>query len=93
MKESILTKKKDICYICGRPATEIHHIYFGTALRKISDKNGFIVPLCRDCHTGGKHAVHRDRRTDLMLKAECQTLYESFYGHAAFMKLIGRNYL
>lgn len=52
MVKSILVDGLDWCYICGRPRQSIHHVFFGTANRKISDKNGFIVPLCNDCHTG-----------------------------------------
>ncbi len=37
------------CTRCGRPATEIHHIYNG-AYRKKSEIYGAVIPLCRECH-------------------------------------------
>lgn len=37
------------CYRCGRPATDIHHVFNG-ALKKKSELFGAVIPLCRDCH-------------------------------------------
>ncbi len=93
MKKSILTDDMESCYLCGRAREAVHHIYFGTALRKISDKNGFIVPLCANCHNMSDKAVHFDKAKDLALKQACQREYEKLHTHEEFMKLIGRNYL
>lgn len=93
MKPSILKTKSGVCYICKRQTdTALHHIYFGPN-RKISDRNGFIVFLCPDCHQYGAHAVHKCRETDLKLKAICQRVYEKTHSRDDFMRLIGRNYL
>lgn len=89
--KSILQKSK-FCFICGTDRDiEKHHIYFGP-LRSISDKNGFVVCLCREHHRGAK-SPHQDRNTDLILKRMCQRRYELDHTHEEFMQLIGRNYV
>lgn len=93
MKKSIVTDEKDFCIICGRPRQCWHHIYYGTALRKISDKHGFVVPLCREHHTGNK-GVHFNKVLDQKIKQHCQRKYEAL-GHSReeFRTLIGKSYL
>lgn len=93
MKPPILDTESGICYICGRHTdTALHHIYFGPK-RKTSDENGFTVFLCPGCHQYESHAVHRNRRLDLKLKAICQQEFEKTHTREEFMRLIGRNYL
>lgn len=92
MGKSIMVKSLDWCYICGRPREAIHHIFYGTGNRKISDKNGFVVPLCASCHTG-QNGVHFNRELDLELKRRCERKFLETHRLAEFMTLIGRNYL
>ena len=47
--KSIIQKDLNTCFLCGQPASELHHI-FGGAMRKKSDKLGLTVRLCHDCH-------------------------------------------
>lgn len=93
MKKSILTEDMESCYICGRPKECIHHIYEGTGRRKISDKNGFVIPLCNYHHNMSDEGIHFDHEVDLFMKKQCQIRYESL-GHTTeeFIELIGRNY-
>lgn len=67
-------------------------VYYGTANRRVSEANGFIVPLCRDHHTGND-GVHFNKRMDLFLKRKCQEEFEKTHTREDFLKLIGRNYL
>lgn len=93
MAESILQSEKE-CFFCRATSNlECHHIYFGTANRKISEKHGFKVWLCNRHHTSGEDSVHRSRVMDLVLKKVCQYVYERDHTREEFMKLIGRNYL
>ena len=90
-----IIQKTEQCYFCGsRSNLETHHIYFGNPWRKISDKNGFTVRLCSECHKVNENSPHRNRAKDLYLKCICQIAYEA-QGHSReeFIKLIGRNYL
>jgi len=92
--KSIIQNKKQ-CFICSRKyCLHDHHIYFGTARRKISEKNGFKVWLCYQHHEGtfGVHGS-KGHETDLYLKKVCQLEYEKKHSREEFVKLIGRNYL
>ena len=67
---------------------------FGTANRKISDKNGFTVYLCQ-YHHEGDYGVHGKYGNELNreLKQLCQKKFEEKDTRDNFIKLIGRNYL
>ena len=93
MAKSILQKEK-ACLICDTTQNvECHHVYFGTANRKVSEKHGFTVWLCNHHHTGSRNSVHQNRELDLMLKKAMQMVYEIDHSREEFMELIGRNYL
>ena len=92
--KSILSKEKR-CYICGLNNVEEHHIFYGNANRKISDKYGFTCYLCIEHHRGtfgvhGKEGHYLDKE----LKRKCEKTYIE-QGHTIedFIKLIGRSYL
>lgn len=92
MKSIIQDKKK--CFICSKTINlHDHHIYFGSARRKISEKNGFKVWLCYDHHEGtfGVHGS-KGHELDLYLKRTCQSKYEETHTREEFIKLIGKNY-
>lgn len=89
--KSIL-QKTNYCYICGAPTVELHHIFFGTKDRKVSDHEGFTVLLCPYHHRGPK-GPHLNREADLWLKRKAQAKYEETHTREEFMALIGRGYL
>lgn len=82
-----------VCWVCGSPAVELHHVFYGTANRRLSDRYGCTVYLCRAHHTG-KHGAHFDRQLDALLKSECQRRWEETYGsREEFRRIFGRNYI
>lgn len=81
---SILTNNLEICYICKTKKEDLHEIYGGRN-RKISIKNGFVVPLCRKCHQNNEILQK--------LQRELQKKYEKTHTREEFIKLIGKNYL
>ena len=91
--------EKGICYLCDSwEYTHYHHIFHGTANRKIADREGLGVYLCRDCH----EEVHRDADLNWRLQKEAQGIWEQRYieqGHTEeearreFMRLFGKNYI
>ena len=89
----MITDNEHECYICGRWGVEAHHIFFGTANRKLSDKYGLVVPLCKEHHRMREDAVHQNRDTDLFLKRLGQEYFEKNYPELNFMEIFGRNYL
>lgn len=90
--KSILQEDTDYCYICGRYGTEIHHIFFGTGNRKLSDRYGLVVGLCYNHHRGN-NGVHFNRDLDLMLKKQAQELFIKEHTESEFLAIFGRNYL
>lgn len=70
-----------------------HHIVYGTANRKKSDKYGLTVWLIPEYHTG-QYGVHGGNKAlDLELKQLAQREFEKVYSHDEWMIVFGRNYL
>lgn len=91
-KKSILQSDKE-CFMCGTTYNlERHHVIFGTAGRKISDKLGLTIWLCHEHHQG-RFGPHQDRETDLRLRRFAQTCYEDKHSRDEWVERIGRNYL
>ena len=92
--KSVLQNKKE-SYISGSTYNlEEHHIFFGTANRKVSEKNGLKVWLTSEEHRG-TYGVHGKfgRDLDIKLKQDAQRKYEETHTREEFIKLIGKNYL
>ena len=49
-----MTDDYETCYMCGAKATEWHHCLHGPD-KKISEQDGLMVPLCRNCHNRVHH--------------------------------------
>lgn len=94
MVRSLLQRNK-ACYICGTTLNlHLHHIYGGTANRKLSDADGCVVYLCQGHHTGA-HGVHFNKKLDLSLKMKCEQAYLKHYNKTIddFIQRYGKNYL
>ena len=89
-----IIQDNDICYLCGRYATDTHHCLMGNK-RKLCDKYGLTVRLCRKCHM----MIHnprtdQEKSAQTFLKRVAQTEFEKRYGNREeFIKIFGRNYL
>lgn len=75
------------CFVCGKETNiELHHIYEGK-LRKLSDRYGLTVCLCREHHRG-KNGVHGGNiELDKSLKKLAKTKFIKYYGKRAFREL------
>lgn len=81
------------CYFCGRTDwIEQHHI-FGGALRKKSERYGFVIDLCHWCHNEPPDGVHFNRKNDLILKRVAQRKFEETHTRDEFIKEFRKNYL
>lgn len=91
--KSIIQKNKE-CYVCGTTyGLHDHHIIYGTANRKQSEKYGLKVWLCQEHHTGSTGA-HFNKDLDLHLKKLAQEHFEALYGaRNEFIRVFGRSYL
>lgn len=95
-KHSLLQGDEKYCYITGarNVPLEKHHIYFGPAKRKVSDRWGCWVWLTPELHRGTAGVHGRDGRwLDPRLKQECQRAFEEWKNRELFMEIFGRNYL
>jgi len=91
--ESAIIRNMKECIVCGSPYIQVHHV-FGASNRKISDRYGYIVPLCMLHHTAGPASVHFNRDFDLHLKKVSQKHFEAQNGtRDEFIRIFGRNYL
>ena len=88
---SVMTSDLEHCFICAGKANQLHHV-FGGCRRKISDQDGFVVPLCMECHTG-PNGVHHNRSAQLGLMMLAQTMYEQTHTREEFLKRYGKSWL
>lgn len=92
MKSIIQTEKR--CYICDACGyVEEHHIFHGTANRKLSEKHGLKVYLCYMHHRDTVSGVHFNSELDTKLKRIGQQYYEKQHSREEFMREFGKNYL
>lgn len=49
-RKSVFTDNLDICYLCGKKKNDLHEVYAGRN-RINSIKYGFVLPICRECHS------------------------------------------
>lgn len=76
-----MTDDYESCYVCGRRATEMHHVMHG-ADKRLSEEYGLMVPLCRACHN---KVHHSGGELDRILKVDAQRAY--------LIKTFGRCYM
>ena len=69
---SVIQSKKE-CYVCKTIyGLHKHHIIYGIANRKKSEKYGLTVWLCSKHHNMSNEGVHFNKKLDLKLKCACQ---------------------
>lgn len=78
--------KDPFCYYCHRRFENLdkHEIYGGSN-RKRSIENGFVVNLCRACHSN-EEIIQK-------LRIEFQKKYEQDHTREEFIQLIGKSYI
>lgn len=94
MIPSILSSEKR-CFICGsEQMLHRHHIFHGTANRRISEKWGCWVYLCYLHHNGSNEGVHFNSALDRQLQRQCQQAWQDLHGtEEDFRKVFGRSFL
>lgn len=92
MKSVIQIEKR--CFVCGTTLNlHDHHIFYGTANRKMAEKFGLKVFLCQEHHTGS-HGVHFNKALDEGLKMLAQSKFEELYGSRKdFIREFGKSVL
>ena len=98
---SIMQEKEDHqCYLCmllcndyRMKQTQEHHVIFGTANRRLSEKYGLKVYLCLNHHKEGPESAHRNAEIARMLKGRAQMEFERRWPELSFRMIFGKNYL
>lgn len=93
--KSILQNEKR-CFICGATQNlEEHHVFSGTANRKLSEKYGLKAWLCHEHHNEPPMGVHHNRSYELLLKRYAQSEAMKHYDWSTeeFIEIFGKNYL
>lgn len=100
MSRSIMQEKNGECYLCKkllggvyRPATEEHHVMYGNADRKLSERYGLKVYLCYEHHRGNKGVHHDGTDLNILLRQEAQKAFMKKYPDKDWMEIFGKNYL
>lgn len=101
MRSILQDKEEKVCFLCAmlnrdsRPKNwlEEHHVFFGQALRKLSEKHGLKVYLCVDHHRGSENGVHYSIKNNRLVQAYAQRSFEETHSREEFMNLFGRNYI
>ena len=95
MSRSIIQIKKE-CYIT-KSTTNLHkhHIFEGTANRKLSEEDGMWIWLRADWHNMSNYGVHFNKELDLLLKRTAQLIWQEYYNKTKedFIKRYGKSYL
>ncbi len=90
--KSILQKNKE-CFVCKTTyGLEEHHVCFGSANRKQSEKYGLKVWLCAEHHRGNS-GVHFNKELDLSIKRFAQSEFEKTHTREEFIQIFGKSYL
>ena len=96
--KSILQEKDGTCYLCVilhedyriHKDLHEHHIFSGTANRKLSEQYGLKVYLCPDHHEYGAEAVHKNKIVRLLLEETAKRAFEKKYPEESFREIFGR---
>ena len=87
--KSIITGDWEHCFVCGKEAHPIHHIFNKTD-KKRSEKYGLLIPVCYKCHSD----IHdRNESLNKRIKKLAQTKFESKYGKELWMAEFKKSYI
>lgn len=70
-----ITKYMDYCVICGKPAAW-HHVFHGSAGRKLADEDGLVLPLCPEHHQYSSVSVHMNHTVDVLCEIIGELAFE-----------------
>jgi hypothetical protein len=92
MKSILQTEKK--CFVCGKTYDlAVHHVYEGTANRRVSDATGMTIFLCHYHHNMSDEGIHFNKELDLSVKRYAQEVYERTHSREEFRSLFGKSWL
>lgn len=74
-------RRKQSCSLCGKKTKDgvtlsTHHIFHGRNYKPVSERYGWVITLCLDCHK----AVHGSAVLDKYVQKTAQRIYEEKRG-------------
>lgn len=93
--KSIIQDKKE-CFITQSTSNlHKHHVFEGTANRKISEEDGLWIYLRADWHNMSNYGVHFNKELDLKIKRIAQQTWQDYYHKTEedFIRRYGKNFL
>ena len=72
-----------------------HEVFYGTANRKLSIKDGLVIFLTPELHNMSKKGIHFNNDFDLYAKIKAQKAWQKYYNKTTddFIKRYGRSFL
>lgn len=94
MTKSIISNERE-CWVCNTSyGLHKHHIIYGSANRKQSEKYGLWVYLCGKHHNLSDEGVHFNKDLDTSLKQLAQERFEAYLGtREDFRAIFGKSYI
>ena len=88
-RKSVFTDDLEHCYLCGNKKDDLHEL-LGGRNRLNCIKLGYIIPVCRLCHS----RIQEDNEFKMYWAKKVQLHYEEFVGtREDFIRIFSRNYL
>jgi len=92
-KKGNIRRRKKSCALCGTTHKDAelttHHVFHGKRFKPISDRYGFVITLCSECHK----RLHGSREWDKKVQKRCQRAFEQKYGRDEFIYIFGKSWL
>lgn len=94
MGKSIIDPMATRCFLCQkRKSLEVHHIFHGTARRRLADEDGMIVHICRDCHRKLHEMPGGEMEKSLQEFGEEHWMFYYDKTKEDFIRRYGKNYI
>lgn len=78
--KSIIQEERE-CIVCKSQNVEEHHVFYGTANRRLSEKYGLKVWLCPMHHRDSRWGVHFNKELDSRMKEIAEERFRDIYDY------------
>lgn len=75
VRNQILERDNFKCIICGKPATQVHHIHLRSKRKDLIYEKNNLVSLCNKCHFHQSNDLYKEQ-TEIIAKAKHMTVEE-----------------
>lgn len=90
---SALVENLYFCAECGSNNTAVHHVFYGTANRRLAQEDGYIIGLCPRHHNMSDEGIHFNPQLDIKWKRYAQHHFERTHSREEFIARYGKSWL